>query len=169
MIRELTPKDAAQFKALRQRAAELSEGGFAVALDDWTNRPLQEIEKMLQQEHESFNDFILGAFVDDQLVGMVGFFRPTKPTLGHKGHIWGMFMNPEWRGHGLAGKLLDDLINRVRKLPRVEKLQLTTTNQYKAAISLYKSRGFQIIATEEQSIRVGNTRYDELYMSMNLK
>ena len=123
---------------------------------------------MLQEEHDSLNDFILGAFVDDYLVGMIGFFRPTKPTLGHKGHIWGMFIMPAWRGQRLAGKLLDMLIQRVRKLPNVEQLQLTTTNHYKAAISLYRSRGFRIFATEEASIRIGENKYDELYMLLNL-
>jgi len=168
MIRELTPEDAAQFKKLRQRAVDVSEGGFAVALDDWINHSIDNIQKMLQQEQDSLNDFILGAFVDGILVGMIGFFRPTKPTLGQKGHIWGTFMSPEWRGHGLAGKLLDELIGRARKLPGVTQLQLTTTNQYKAAISLYRSRGFRVIATEEQVIRVGENIYDELYMTMNL-
>ncbi|KAA3665269.1 MAG: GNAT family N-acetyltransferase [Chloroflexi bacterium] len=168
MIRELIPEDAAQFKELRQRAVEVSEGGFAIALDDWVNRSISEIQEMLQQEQDSLNDFILGAFVDNKLVGMIGFFRPTKPKLGQKGHIWGTFMSPEWRGQRLAGKLLDELIARARRLPRVTQLQLTTTNQYKAAISLYRSRGFRIIATESQVIRAGENIYDELYMTMNL-
>jgi ribosomal protein S18 acetylase RimI-like enzyme len=168
MIRELTPKDAAQFKALRQRAVEVNEGGFAISLDDWINRPVDEIKEMLEQEQASLNDFILGAFVNDKLVGMIGFFRPTKPKVGQKGHIWGTFMTPEWRGQRLAGKLLDDLINRARKLPGITQLQLTTTNQYKAAISLYRSRGFQVIATETEMIRVGGNSYDELYMTLNL-
>lgn len=168
MIRELTPEDAAQFKKLRQRAVEVDEGGFAVSLDDWINKPVNEIEIMLEKELHSLNDFILGAFVDGYLVGMIGFFRPTKPKLGEKGHIWGTFMSPEWRGHRLAGKLLDELISRARKLPGVTQLQLTTTNQYKAAISLYRSRGFRVIATEEAVIRTGENIYDELYMSLNL-
>jgi len=168
MIRELTPDDAAQFKALRKRAVDLSEGGFAVALDDWINKSLDDIQEMLRQEQDSLNDFILGAFVDGQLVGMIGFFRPTKPKLSQKGHIWGTFMTPEWRGQRLAGKLLDMLIQRARKLPGLTQLQLTTSNQYKAAISLYRSRGFRVFATEEQVIRVGENIYDELYMTLNL-
>ena len=168
MIRELIPEDAAQFKTLRQRAVDVNEGGFAISLDDWINRPINEIEVMLEQEQSSLNDFILGAFVDDKLVGMIGFFRPTKPKLGEKGHIWGTFMSPEWRGKRLAGQLLDELISRARKLPGVHQLQLTTTNQYKAAISLYRSRGFRVIATEAAVIRVGENIYDELYMTLNL-
>jgi ribosomal protein S18 acetylase RimI-like enzyme len=166
MIRELSPEDAQQFKELRRRAVELNESGFASALDEWWSRPIPEIEAMLKEEHASLNDFILGAFEGDQLVGMVGFFRPAKPKLERKGHIWGMFLLPEWRGQRIAGQLLDELISRAKKLPGLEQLQLTTLNRYKASISLYKSRGFRIFATEAGSIRAGDQIFDELYMSL---
>ncbi|MCP5096598.1 MAG: GNAT family N-acetyltransferase [Chloroflexi bacterium] len=169
MIRELTPEDAHQFKELRRRSVELSEAGFASALDEWWSRPIPEIEAMLKEEHASMNDFILGAFESNKLVGMVGFFRPSKPKLGRKGHVWGMFLLPEWRGQRIAGQLLDELLNRAKKIPGLEQLQLTTLNRYKASIALYRSRGFHVFATEEGSIRAGDQLFDELYMSLTFK
>ncbi len=169
MIRELTPEDAQQFKELRQKAFELSKGGFTADLDEWRIKPVAEVKRMLEQEYASMNDFILGAFEAGQLVGIMGFFRPSLPKVSRKGHIWGTFLLPEWRGKRIAGQLLDELINRARHMHNLNRLQLTTSTQYKAAISLYKSRGFTRFATEMAVYHVGNQQFDELYMRLVLR
>lgn len=168
-IRELTPNDAQQFRALRRMALQLSEDGFVNALEDWDSKPTVAIQEMLREELNSLNDFILGAFHNQTLVGMIGFFRPSKPKLGRKGHIWGTFLLPEWRSQGVGGKLLDELIRRAEKLPGLDQIQLTCINRNKNIISLYRSRGFRIFATEQSAVRIGNYYYDELYMSLDLR
>lgn len=169
MIRELTPQDAEQFRSLRRQAVALNEGGFATALDEWESKSLSEISGILEEEFTSPNDFILGAFVDDNLVGMIGFFRPDKPKLERRGHIWGTFLLPEYRGKGVAGKLLDELVNRARHMSGLEHIQLTTLNKYRNSVNLYLSRGFRIFATEKTAVRLGDKSYDELYMTLALR
>lgn len=168
-IRELTPDDAEQFRELRRMALQLSEDGFVNALEDWDNKPMPEVRQMLREELDSTNDFILGAFEDETLIGMIGFFRPSKPMLGQKGHIWGAFLLPEWRSQGVGGKLLDELIRRAERIPGLHQLQLTCINRNKNVISLYRSRGFRIFATEQSAVRIGNYYYDELYMNLELR
>ncbi len=169
MIRELTAEDAQQFKDLRQKAFEINEGGFAADLDEWRTKPVAEVKKMLEQEYASMNDFILGAFEAEQLVGIIGFFRPSLPKISRKGHVWGTFLLPEWRGKRIAGQLLDELINRAQHMQNLNRLQLTTSTQFKAAISLYKSRGFTRFATETGIFHSGQHQFDELYMRLILK
>lgn len=167
-IRELTFKDAAAFQALRRRAAELNEDGFASAMDTWTEEPVTAVADMLRNESESLHDFILGAFVEGMLIGVIGFFRPTQPTISHTGHVWGMFVAPEWRGQGVAGKLLDAIIQQARHMSGLSQLKLTTINRYKAPLALYRSRGFRIIATEKRMVHLEGSYYDELYMALTL-
>ena len=169
MIRELGPQDAAHFRALRQAAMQLDESGMIAVWDDWHAQPLSDIAEMLRQEQESLNDFILGAFEEGELIGMIGFFRPTKPTLGSKGHVWGTFLLPSWRGKGVAGQLLDELIRRARRLPNLMQIQITCGSHHKNSIALYQSRGFRIFATESNALRVGDRYYDELYMMLSLR
>ncbi|MEM7334065.1 MAG: GNAT family N-acetyltransferase [Chloroflexota bacterium] len=168
MIRELAPKDAEAFRTLRRAAVMQNEGGFATAIDEWISKSLTEISEILADEFASPNDFILGAFDNHQLVGMIGFFRPARPKLERHGHIWGMFLLPEHRGQGTAGKLLDELIKRAKQMHGIEQIQLTTLNQYKSSILLYKSRGFRVFATEKAAVKLGEYVYDELYMLLSL-
>ena len=169
MIREVTPKDAEPFRELRRAAVMHNEGGFASAMDEWISKSLTEIGEILENEFTSPNDFILGAFDDDKLVGMIGFFRPARPKLERNGHIWGTFLLPKYRGKGTAGQLLDELIKRARHMQGLEQIQLTTLNQYKSSVSLYRSRGFRIFATEKSAVKMGGQYYDELYMLLSLK
>ena len=168
MIREITPKDAEAFRELRRASVMQNEGGFASALDEWISKSLTEISEILEDEFTSPNDFILGAFEQEQLVGMIGFFRPARPKLERHGHIWGTFLLPAYRNKGIAGKLLDELVKRAKQMQGIEQIQLTTLNQYKSSVLLYKSRGFRVFATEKAAVKVGDDVYDELYMQLSL-
>ncbi len=168
MIRELSPKDAEAFRDIRRAAVMQNEGGFAIALDEWISKSLTEISEILEDEFTSPNDFILGAFDDSRLVGMIGFFRPARPKLERHGHIWGTFLLPEYRGKGLAGKLLDELIKRAKHMQGIEQIQLTTLNVHNSSVLLYKSRGFRVFATEKAAVKIGEAVYDELYMLLSL-
>lgn len=168
-IRELTPEDADQFRQLRRAAVKSNEGGFASAMDEWISKSLTEISEILEDEFTSPNEFILGAFNEGQLIGMIGFFRPDRPKLERNGHIWGTFLLPEYRGKGIAGRLLDELIKRARNMQGLEQIQLTTLNRSKSSVSLYRSRGFRIFATEKSAVKMGDQRYDELYMLLSLR
>ena len=168
-IRELTADDAEAFRDLQRVAAQLAESGFTSSLDAWESKSLTEISRILAAEHASHHEFILGAFIDHKLVGMVGFFRPSRPRPEPRGHVWGMFMRPEWRGKGIAGQLMDQLIAHAKKMPNLYTIQLTTLDRSKGIIALYRSRGFEVFATEQQVIRIGQVQYNELYMQLNLK
>lgn len=169
MIRELTPQDAEEFRQLRRDAVMSNEGGFASAMDEWISKSLTEIEEILENEFTSPNEFILGAFFKEGLVGMIGFFRPDRPKLERHGHIWGTFILPRYRGKGIAGQLLDELIKRAKQMNGVEQIQLTTLNRSKSSIALYRSRGFRIFATEKSAVKLGDQQFDELYMLLSLK
>lgn len=168
-IRELNPNDAEEFRKLRREAVRLSEDGFASAMDEWESKSLTEIRELLEDEFTSPNDFILGAFRGRELVGMIGFFRPNKPTLERRGHVWGTFLLPDFRNAGTAGKLLDELIRRAKQMHQLEDVQIVTLNYSKSIVILYRSRGFRVFATEKAAVRIGRSSFDELYMTLSLR
>jgi GNAT superfamily N-acetyltransferase len=56
------------------------------------------------------DNVIFGAFVQNQLVGVIGIFREDKIKVHHKGNIWGMYVDGPYRRKGIARKLLDTAI-----------------------------------------------------------
>src|SRR5260370_17281346 len=48
------------------------------------------------------NNFVVGAFVEGELVGTAGFYRPKGLKKRHKGHILGFYVTPSTRGNSIA-------------------------------------------------------------------
>ena len=79
----------------------------------------------------------LVAYVDGKPVGC-GAVRINEPGVGE---IKRMFVIPEFRGKGVAGAVLDSLLDEGRKLG-AHKLVLETGSRQPEAIALYRRAGF---------------------------
>lgn len=73
-----------------------------------------------------------------QVVGTVA-YQMVDTT---EGHIRGMAVRPEWHGHGVAQRLLDQLQSDLREL-HCSVLTLDTTRPLRRAICFYEKNGFR--------------------------
>jgi ribosomal protein S18 acetylase RimI-like enzyme len=111
---------------------------------------------------------VLGAFVDDQLVGMTGFFRSPEEKTKHKGRVWGVYVKPQHRGKGIARSLMEELLRKVRSQPGLEQVTLAVASGQAAARKLYLQLGFQIYAREPQALKIGEAYADEELMTLQM-
>lgn len=72
-----------------------------------------------------FNKTSIVASCEDEVIGFVsGFLFPDSPdTL----FVWQVAVDPKFRGHGLATKLIDQLIQQLDKIDEVNYLEATVT------------------------------------------
>ena len=89
-IRELGEADATEYRELRLRALREHPESFLSSYEAERARPETEVAARLARSAESPDDFILGCYVDDELVGMIGFSRDDREKQRHRGFIWGM-------------------------------------------------------------------------------
>ncbi|HET6608219.1 MAG TPA: GNAT family N-acetyltransferase [Rhodopila sp.] len=108
-IRPLGPDDAdallpLRLEALRNHpeafAADVSEEGPAV------------IGRLIGRAPS----LTLGGFVGDAIVGMAGVMVSDRVKTRHKGHMWGFYTKPSFRGSGLSRALVDGLVKHARGL-----------------------------------------------------
>ena len=71
-IRELGEADATEYRELRLRALREHPESFLSSYEAERARPETEVAARLARSAESPDDFILGCYVDDELVGMIG-------------------------------------------------------------------------------------------------
>ena len=109
-IRELGEADATEYRELRLRALREHPESFLSSYEAERARPETEVAARLARSAESPDDFILGCYVDDELVGMIGFSRDDREKQRHRGFIWGM--HAKMRVDSPAGRTSDSRSHR---------------------------------------------------------
>jgi ribosomal protein S18 acetylase RimI-like enzyme len=156
-LRELAPADAAVYWALRLRALRDEPLAFGSSYEDSKDRPLEEVAKRLTAEGD---DFTLGAFAGESLVGIVTFHRQTGAKERHTANVFGMYVAPEARGQGTGRVLLDALLARARTLSGLEQIYLGVATTQAIARRLYLAVGFEPYALVRRELKVGDTYVD---------
>lgn len=168
MIRPLVPEDVEPFFALRLRGFQTDPDAFETTAEEWQNRPLPEIEKRLRQSLISPDEFILGAFAQEQMVGVMGFQRYQRAKIRHKGFFWGVYVAPEQRQKGLGGAMLEFAIRQARGITELRQIQLSVAAENRAAYHLYLSRGFVEYGLEKEAYFYNGHTVDERLMQLFL-
>jgi ribosomal protein S18 acetylase RimI-like enzyme len=163
-VRQLTVEDAALFWDLRLRALKGSPEVFGSSYEESINNPPDHAEKRLSNEGASPDNFVLGAWDGAQLIGMVGLRREEQKKMQHKAMIWGVWVEPEARGRGVARALMQEAIARARTIPGLEQLYLSVVTTNDTARRLYRSLGFEVYGLEPHALKVDGCYMDEELM-----
>jgi ribosomal protein S18 acetylase RimI-like enzyme len=145
-ISAATAQDAEQILKLQylcyQSEAEL--------YGDWRIEPLTQTLEDLRAELERGQG--LGARLGDEVVASVRAAADEAGTV----HIAKLIVHPRLRRHGLGGRLLDAIEQHyaVGDRPAAKRYQLFTGHRSDGNLRLYRSRGYEQIATREVGPRL---------------
>lgn len=112
--------------------------------------------------------FVYAAFDGDRMVGTAGLYRESRIRRRHRALVWGVFVDPAWRGQGIARRLLDGLIEEARRIPDLEQLILDVSVGQQPARSVYAAVGFRSLGIVPRALRVGDQYHDEERMLLEL-
>jgi ribosomal protein S18 acetylase RimI-like enzyme len=162
-IRILKPADAETYQALRLQALTREPVAFASSAEEESVLPLAKVSARLKATDDRA---VCGAYDGERLVGICGWARKLRVKTRHKGQVWGLYVDPEYRGQGIARKLLEKVLSVARRAPKLSQMQLTVYAGNPAAQQLYESLGFTEYGREKDAICIDGVFYEDLHMAL---
>ncbi len=163
-IRKITALDAVQFRSIRLQALQQAPEAFGMSYEEYLPKPLDEISQSIS----SSSGFILACEKDGRFVGIVGLQPERGIKRQHIGLIWGVYLEPESRGSGIAKALLNEVIDEARRMKTISILQLAVGGTNPRAQRFYEKLGFTAWGTEKRALNVNGTFIDEIHMSLDI-
>lgn len=159
-IRKLIADDALQLRTIRLFALKDAPTAFTESYEEMAALDQQDYVKIL-------NDVTyIGAFAEGKLVGVMGYFVRPHRKQWHQGVLFGVYVYPDWRGHGLARQMLEHLLTEARRRVEIMVLQVAVDNF--SARHTYLNAGFQSYGIEPKALKIGEEYIDEEHMWLEL-
>ena len=165
IIRALVAGDAQAYRALMLQAYDAYPQAFTSSVAERAAMPLSWWEKRLG----GALDRLLGAFVENELAGIVGLAFEPREKARHKVTLFGMYVNAAHQQQGLGRRLVEAALEEARRQPGLKRIQLTVTAGNDPAFALYQRCGFIQYGLEPLAVRVGVDYFDKIHMWRELQ
>ena len=162
-IVELTSDHLETYKKLILKGLTVDADCFRITPEDEEAAPFPTTGQI--------DSFTLGAYHHKQLVGVASFKRDgaDRMKLRHKGILFKIFVDRDYRQKGIAKQLIQGIIERSMKIDDLEQINLTVIPTNEHAKKLYEKFGFKTFASEEKAIKWQGEYFTEDQMKLMLR
>lgn len=165
-IRRLERDDVEAFREIRLRGLKEEPTAFAMSFDE---EAAEDADVVAARLAPSADRLVLGAFLGDALVGVVGLAREAERKRRHVALLWGMYVIPEGRGEGVGRRLVEEALAEARGMDGVRQVNLSVNARNAPALSLYVAAGFAAFGVERAYLVVDGEEHDEVHMACDLR
>ncbi len=160
--RRLTPTDAKEYRQIRLESLKNYPENFGSTFEDESKKPKLGYEEYIEQE--AADKFIIGAFDNDRLIGICGFFPEQKIKCRHIGMIIQMYVKEAYNGQGIGLALLRKTIEESFKIEGIEQLILGFVANNISANKIYENAGFIEYGVHKKHFKEGTQYSDQRFM-----
>jgi ribosomal protein S18 acetylase RimI-like enzyme len=167
-IRSTVIEDAQALRDLRLEALRLFPSAFGTDYAANLERPFEYWQNLAAEgSNNPWGSMYVAEAEDDSLIGMTGTYRYERVKMRHNGYIYAVYVQPAWRGQGIADTLVNACVDwaKEHQLSYV-KLSVVTTNT--GAIRCYTRCGFEVYGVEPAVLLQDGKYHDELLMYRQL-
>jgi ribosomal protein S18 acetylase RimI-like enzyme len=159
-IRETKVKNWKSFRAIRLEALKTDPKSFGASYEE----EIKKTPRTWQDRFKDKNRKVFLAFSDAKVVGMTVVSFESSLKTQHLAKIYSVYVSPSYRRQGIAEKLMEDAIKKVKQIKRIKKVKLQVVTQQNSAIHLYKKMGFKIVGKLKKDLKIRKNYYDSYIM-----
>lgn len=156
-LRRLQADDAAAHRALMLAAYAREPGAFTSTVAERASLPLAWWTQRLGPG--AAMPAVWGAWDGARLVGAAGLSGSSGERSAHLATLFGMVVEPAWRGRGLGRALVQAVLAHARAQPGLRVLQLTVSDDNEAACRLYERCGFNAFGVQPMAVALDDGRF----------
>ncbi|BCM89533.1 hypothetical protein IAD21_01380 [Abditibacteriota bacterium] len=165
-IGTLPPEQWQAYKTLRLEALMDSPQAYGTSYAQSIIKPDSFWRERLEDAARGENVWLLFAKSQGELVGLIGaFVADDEPEVVA---IVSVYVTSKARGQGIGKQLLAAILAEVTSKNKFKTARLTVNPMQIAALSLYRSSGFEVVAEEDTLMGDGNV-YREFIMEKPLE
>jgi ribosomal protein S18 acetylase RimI-like enzyme len=164
-LRDVVSSERDQYRRLRLEALQAVPTAYSSGYETEASAKARKYGDGLSGSAENY---VLGAWEGERLVGIVGFVRELEPRRNHIGFVWGLYVQPGSRGRGVGRRLMQTLTDRARALQGVRHLLVTVVSDNETAAGFYRGVGFRPWGTQPAALQVDDVYYDEIHLMLEL-
>ena len=162
MIRLLSGDDFDLFRLIRLEALRAEPGAYASTVEEWEILPDEEWRRRLTENP------VFVALQGDDPVGIMGLMRQRSGKMAHRATIIMVFLRAELRGTGLAGALLEKVVDHARA-QGIRQLELAVTAENLQAFRFYRKQGFDEIGRVPGGFLHEGREIDDIMMARRIQ
>lgn len=166
IIQKITINNAEDYRKIRLEGLYNNPSSFGTTYSEEALKTIDEFRNRIPVDN---NNFILGCYEDEKLIGIVVFSQEERIKVKHKAYIRSMYVKQEYRRKGIGKLLLKELIEKAKAINDIEILLLDVVTNNISAKQLYLSFGFKIYGIEKMAYKFNNQYFDMDYMSLRIK
>jgi RimJ/RimL family protein N-acetyltransferase len=161
-FRKLQPNESNSYREIRLECLKKFPENFGSNYQDEKVKGSSFFQ--LHIEQESTDNFIIGAFYNNSLVGISGFNRYESEKTKHRGRIIQVYVKPEFQGQHIGSNIIKATLNEAFKISGIEQIEINvlTTNEH--AERLYTKLGFEAYGIQKKYLKIDNKYFDQKMM-----
>lgn len=139
--RKLNPEEIELYHKIRLDCLKKFPENFGTLFEEEQKSKNFKFDKIILQK--SSTDFLMGAFIDKELIGICGFIQEQRQKTRHIGELSGMYVMPEFSERNIGTGLLKATIQSAFENPILEKIILAVAAGNQIAQKLYLNNEFK--------------------------
>lgn len=159
-IRHIDATEVEAFKRIRLEALRAEPSAYASSYEDWAALSDEEWQTRMSEP-------VVAAFLGEEPVALVGLMRQRAGKMTHRASIVMVYVRKSQRGTGLAGDLIDAIIEEARAMGIIQ-LELAVTAENQAAVRFYERKGFVAFGRVPGALLHEGRELDDILMARRI-